>query len=141
MSTRALAKSVQDFDAMPPADQSESIIGFLEKMTDDLSQKNPQLATTSRITFAGKQPGKPYSEGLENVYAETWSGRGTGETGESGPVENAGGVHRQNPRESGSAGRSQRERVACADRILRLAQTASSSSAPRQATASPGDYP
>jgi hypothetical protein len=70
MSTRALAKSVQDFDAMPPADQSESMIGFLGKMTDDLSQKNPQLATTSRIISVDKQPGKPCSEGLENVYAE-----------------------------------------------------------------------
>lgn len=66
----AFAKSVQEFDAMPPGDQSTYMIGFLEKMTDDLSQKNPKLAQDIKDYFVRKQPGKPYSDGLEKVYVE-----------------------------------------------------------------------
>lgn len=55
---------------MPSADQSTYMIGFLEKMTDDLSQKNPKLAQDIKDYFVRRQSGKPYSEGLEKVYVE-----------------------------------------------------------------------
>jgi soluble cytochrome b562 len=66
----ASAKSVQDFEAMAPADQSAYMIGFLEKMTGDLGQKNPKLAQDIRDYFVRKQPGKPFSEGFEKVSVE-----------------------------------------------------------------------
>jgi hypothetical protein len=59
---------VQEFDAMPAADQSTYMIGFLEKMTDDLSQKNPKLAQDIKDYFVRKQPPKSYLDGLEKVY-------------------------------------------------------------------------
>lgn len=66
----ASAKSVQDYESMAPADQSAYMIGFLEKMTFDLSQKNPKLAQDIKDYFVRKQPGKPFSEGLEKVTVE-----------------------------------------------------------------------
>ena len=66
----ASAKSVQDYESMAPADQSEYMIGFLEKMTFDMSQKNPKLAQDIKDYFVRKQPGKPFSEGLEKVTVE-----------------------------------------------------------------------
>jgi soluble cytochrome b562 len=66
----ASAKSVQEFEAMAPADQSSYMISFLQKMTFDLSQKNPQLAQTIKDYFVVKQSGKPFSEGLEKVTVE-----------------------------------------------------------------------
>jgi hypothetical protein len=70
VSTPAYAKSVTEFDALSPADQSEYMINFLEKMTSDLGQKNPRLAQDIKDYFVRKLPGKPYSEGLEKVYVE-----------------------------------------------------------------------
>lgn len=70
VSTPASAKSVREFDALSPADQSEYMISFLEKMTADLGQKNPKLAQDIKDYFVRKQPGKSYSEGLEKVYVE-----------------------------------------------------------------------
>jgi soluble cytochrome b562 len=70
VSTPASAKSVREFDSLSPADQSEYMISFLEKMTADLRQKNPKLAQDIKDYFVHKQPGKPYSEGLEKVYVE-----------------------------------------------------------------------
>lgn len=66
----ASAKSVQDFEAMAPADQSSYMIAFLEKMTFDMSQKNPRLAQDIKDYFVRKQTGKPFSEGLEKVTVE-----------------------------------------------------------------------
>jgi hypothetical protein len=66
----AFAKSVQDFEAMPPAGQSEYIVGFLEKMTYDIGRQNPQLAQQIKDYFVRKQPGKPFSEGMEKVSVE-----------------------------------------------------------------------
>jgi soluble cytochrome b562 len=66
----ASAKSVQDYESMAPADQSAYMIGFLEKMTFDMSQKNPKLAQDIKDYFVRKQPGKPFSEGLEKVTVE-----------------------------------------------------------------------
>ena len=70
MPASASAKSVQDFEAMAPADQSAYMIGFLEKMTGDLGQKNPKLAQDIKDYFVRKQPGKPFSEGFEKVSVE-----------------------------------------------------------------------
>ncbi len=70
VSTPASAKSVREFDALSPSDQSEYMITFLEKMTSDLGQKNPKLAQDIKDYFVRKQPGKPFSEGLEKVYVE-----------------------------------------------------------------------
>ena len=61
----ASARSVQDFEALAPADQSAYVIAFLEKMTFDLGEKNPKLAEDIKDYFVRKQPGKPFSEGLE----------------------------------------------------------------------------
>jgi hypothetical protein len=69
----ASAKSVQDFEAMAPADQSVYVITFLEKMTSDLGQKNPKLAEDIKDYFVRKQPGKPFSEGLEKVSIELFA--------------------------------------------------------------------
>ena|ERR1700733_6856018 len=69
----ASAKSVQDFEALAPADQSAYVITFLEKMTSDLGQKNPQLAQDIKDYFVRKQPGKPFSEGLEKVSIELFA--------------------------------------------------------------------
>jgi hypothetical protein len=70
LSAPASAKSVQDFEAMAPSDQSAYVIGFLEKMTYDLGQKNPKLAQDIKDYFVVKQQGKPFSEGLEKVSVE-----------------------------------------------------------------------
>jgi len=69
----AFAKSVQDFEAMAPADQSVYVVSFLEKMTSDLGQKNPKLAEDIKDYFVRKQPGKPFSEGLEKVSVELFA--------------------------------------------------------------------
>lgn len=69
----ASAKSGQDFEAMAPADQSAYVITFLEKMTSDLGQTNPQLAQDIKDYFVRKQPGKPFSEGLEKVSVELFA--------------------------------------------------------------------
>ena len=46
------------------------MIGFLEKMTYDLGQKNPKLALDIKDYLVVKQQGKPFSEGLEKVSVE-----------------------------------------------------------------------
>ena len=47
--------------------------GAMEKMTSDLGQKNPQLAQDIKDYFVRKQPGKPFSEGLEKVSIELFA--------------------------------------------------------------------
>jgi soluble cytochrome b562 len=66
----AYALSVQDFNAEPEAQQSNYVAGFIEKMTADIATTNPVTAQKIRDYFAVKQPGKPFSEGLERLYIE-----------------------------------------------------------------------
>jgi hypothetical protein len=66
----AQAKSVQDYEAMPSADQSDYMTTFLEKMTSDIGRQNPELAAHIKEFFVRKQPGKPLSEGVERVTVE-----------------------------------------------------------------------
>jgi len=68
-STSAFAKSVQDFEAMPSAAQSEYTVSFLEKMTFDLRQKNPKLAQDIKDYFVRKQADSEMSDGFEDFEA------------------------------------------------------------------------
>ncbi len=66
----AHAMSVQDFEAQPEAAQSSYVAGFIEKMTADIATTNPAMAQAIRDYFAVKQPGKPFSEGIERLYLQ-----------------------------------------------------------------------
>lgn len=68
-STSAFAKSVQEFEAMSHAAQSEYTVSFLEKMTSDLGQKNPKLAQDIKDYFVRKQAGSQASEGFVDFEA------------------------------------------------------------------------
>src|ERR1700685_2560785 len=68
-SASAFAKSVQEFEAMPSAAQSEYTVNFLEKMTFDLRQKNPKLAQDIKDYFVRKQAGSETSEGFVDFEA------------------------------------------------------------------------
>lgn len=62
--------SVHDFEALQPGAQSEYLVSFLEKMTFQIGQQNPQLAASIKDFFVRKQPGKPFSEGMERLEVE-----------------------------------------------------------------------
>ncbi|MEO8595478.1 MAG: hypothetical protein ABI759_19315 [Candidatus Solibacter sp.] len=66
----AQAMSLKDFNSKPTHEQSVYVVDFIEKMTADLGAKNPQLKQDIRDWFSRKQDGKPYSEGLEQLYTE-----------------------------------------------------------------------
>lgn len=66
----AAGKSLKDFNAMASADQSEYLISFLEKMIDDISQKNPGLGRDIKNYFFHKDKDKPFSEGMEKIFVE-----------------------------------------------------------------------
>ena len=66
----AQAMSLKDFNTKPTHDQSVYVVDFIEKMTADLGAKNPQLSQDIRDWFSRKQDGKPFSEGLEQLYTE-----------------------------------------------------------------------
>jgi hypothetical protein len=68
-SATATAKSVQEFEAMSDAAQSEYTVRFLEKMTFDLGQKNPKLAQDIKDYFVRKRAGSDSSEGFVNLEA------------------------------------------------------------------------
>ena len=64
------AMSLKDFNAQEPRDQAVYVVNFIEKMTNDLGAKNPQLAQDIRDWFAKKPAGKPVSAGMERLYVE-----------------------------------------------------------------------
>jgi len=66
----AQAMSLKDFSAQPGKEQSAYIATFIDKMTTDLREKNPQLAQNVRTWFARKMEGKPLSEGMERLGVE-----------------------------------------------------------------------
>ena len=66
----AQAMSLKDFNVKPTHDQSVYVVDFIEKMTADISAKNPQLAQDIRDWFSRQQEGKPFSAGLERLYVE-----------------------------------------------------------------------
>ena len=58
------------FDALPTAEQSKYVVDFIEKMTADIGKSNPQLAQQMRNYFANREPGKPFSSGIDRVSIE-----------------------------------------------------------------------
>jgi hypothetical protein len=66
----AQATTLKDFNARPPAERSAFVASFIDKMTTDLREKNPGLATEIRNWFAVKADGKPLSEGMEKLAIE-----------------------------------------------------------------------
>ncbi len=69
-SAQAQAMSLKDFNAQPGKEQSAYIATFIDKMTTDLREKNPELAQNIRTWFAQKREGKPSSEGMERLFVE-----------------------------------------------------------------------
>ena len=68
--TSAQAMSLKEFDAQPGKKQCAYIATFIDKMTTDLREKNPQLAQNIRTWFARQMEGKPLSEGMERLGVE-----------------------------------------------------------------------
>jgi hypothetical protein len=64
------AMSLKDFNAQSGKDQAVYVVNFIEKMTNDLSAKNPQVAQAIRDWFGKRAAGKPGSEGMERLYVE-----------------------------------------------------------------------
>jgi hypothetical protein len=64
------ATTLKDFNAKPDKEQSACVANFIDKMTTDLREKNPVLATDIRNWFAVKADGKPLSEGMEKLAIE-----------------------------------------------------------------------
>jgi len=64
------AKSVKEFNAMAPDEQSEYLVSFLEKMTYDIGKKNPKLAKDIKDYFVRPQNGRQFSEGMVKLHAE-----------------------------------------------------------------------
>lgn len=73
LSIPARAMTMKEFEAMPEERQSDYIVTFLEKMTYDLGQKNPELARQIKDFYVRRQPGKPVSEGIEAIDLELWA--------------------------------------------------------------------
>jgi hypothetical protein len=65
----AYAMSVQDWEALPSAQQSSYIGDYIEKMTADIGTSNPDMAQAIRNYFS-EANGKPVSEGAETLYVE-----------------------------------------------------------------------
>lgn len=63
------AMTIQEYDAMPTAARAAAVVGFIDKMTTDLSAKSPRLAQDIRTWFT-EQNGKPLPEGMEKLYVE-----------------------------------------------------------------------
>lgn len=70
LSIPAHATSVKEFDAMKPADQTAFLADFFAKMSYNVSQKDPVLGSKIRAFFFVSQKGKPFSQGMENVYVQ-----------------------------------------------------------------------
>lgn len=66
----AAAMSIKDFEAKATGDQTAYLAAFIDKMTTDIRQKNPELAQNIRAWFANKREGKTGSDGSEALYAE-----------------------------------------------------------------------
>jgi hypothetical protein len=64
------ATTIKEFESKTGAQQASCVADFVEKMTSDLSEKNPQLAQDIRVWFTAKKPGKRMSEGVERLYVE-----------------------------------------------------------------------
>lgn len=66
----ARATSVRDFEAMPSAAQSQLIVSFLEKMTADIGQQNPALASQIKAYYVTPVPGQPFADGMGRISKE-----------------------------------------------------------------------
>ena len=64
------ATTVKAYEAIPPSGRSKFVVSFLEKMTYDIGQKDPELARRIKEYFVRTPPGKSYSEGLEDISVE-----------------------------------------------------------------------
>jgi hypothetical protein len=66
----ARATTMKEFESKTAAQQKGCVADFIEKMTADLSVRNPQLGQDIRNWFTSKKPGKEISEGVERLYVE-----------------------------------------------------------------------
>jgi len=55
---------------MPAAKRNDLVVNFIDKMTTDIREKNPDLAVKIRNWFAVKPEGREFSEGFERLAVE-----------------------------------------------------------------------
>jgi hypothetical protein len=60
LSALAGATTVADYEKMPAQSRIELLTSFIDKMTTDIREKDPQLAQNSRSWFIDKQEGNRY---------------------------------------------------------------------------------
>jgi hypothetical protein len=70
MAVPARATSIREFEAMPPAKQSQFLVRFLEKMTADIGQQNPALASQIKAYYVTPRPGQPFADGMGRISRE-----------------------------------------------------------------------
>lgn len=66
----AKAKTVQEFEAMATTDQSSFIADYVHKITAEVGQKDPVLASHIKDFFYKDMPGKSISKGIWNLGIE-----------------------------------------------------------------------
>jgi soluble cytochrome b562 len=64
------ATSIADYEKMSRHDGSELVASFIDKMTTDIREKNPDLAVRIRNWFAVTPEGKELPEGFERLVIE-----------------------------------------------------------------------
>ena len=64
------ATSIADYNRMSPHDGSELVAGFIDKMTTDIREKNPDLAVQIRNWFSVTPKGKELPGGFERLVVE-----------------------------------------------------------------------
>lgn len=66
----AHAKSLQEFEAMPAEQQGKYLSDFVLKMKTDMAAKNPELANAIWVYFTHDVPGKPTTQGVEDLMVQ-----------------------------------------------------------------------
>src|SRR5947207_1167085 len=69
-SALAGATSISDYEKMPEATRNDLVVNFIDKMTTDIREKNPDLAVKIRNWFAVSPDGKRLPEGFERLVVE-----------------------------------------------------------------------
>jgi hypothetical protein len=70
ISALAGATTVRDYVKMPADARNDLVVNFIDKMTTDIREKNPDLAVKIRNWFAVTPEGRPFPEGLERLTVE-----------------------------------------------------------------------
>lgn len=70
ISALAGATTISDYVKMPTAARNDLVVNFIDKMTNDIREKNPDLAVKIRDWFAVKPEGRPVPEGFERLAVE-----------------------------------------------------------------------